>query len=61
MEKRDRKYIVVNPNDETPNGYCKPVSDNRYLTMRAAECAATKMMKKEHKTRFLMGYFFTRE
>ena len=56
MDERARKYIVIDPNDET-RPYGLPVTNGRYLTMRAAEAAATREMKKENNKRFLMGYF----
>jgi hypothetical protein len=55
MDERARKYVVINPNDESQY-YGKPVNDRRYLTNRAAEAAATKLMKKEGHVRFLTGY-----
>jgi len=55
MEERKRKYTVIDGN-ETEEKYGTPVVDGRYLTMRAAEAAATRQMKKEGRTRFLTGY-----
>jgi hypothetical protein len=56
MDEKTRKCIVIDPNDETVE-YGTPVTNGRYLTMRAAEAAATREMKKENHKRFLMGYF----
>jgi hypothetical protein len=55
MDERKRKYVVIDPNDET-HEYGLPVTEGRYVSMRAAEAAATRQMKKERRARFLMGY-----
>jgi len=55
MDERKRKYAVIDPNDDT-HEYGFLVSNGRYLTSRAAEAAATRLMKKEGRTRFLTSY-----